>query len=107
MYTHIYEGEEEERRKHIKEEVKMLIIVDSNECLNMKSPKGSCVELLVPAHDISFGMLEVLGLRPQWMKKVIRIMSKGILSLGSSYLYSLSITRKVGFTTGCCYHLLK
>jgi hypothetical protein len=72
MYTHIYEGEEEGRRKHTKEEVKMLIIVDSSKfhiCygLNMKSPKGSCVEPLVPAHDIIFGMLEMLGLTPEWM----------------------------------------
>lgn len=88
----------------------MLIIVDANEfhtcyCLNTKPPKGSSVELLVPARDISFGMLAISGLRPQWMKKVIRIVSKGFLSLGSSYLFSHSITRKAGSTTGCCYHI--
>lgn len=76
-----------------------MLIVDLSEfhiCygLNMKSPKGSCMEPLDSAHDIIFGMLEILGLRPQWMKKVIRNMSKGILSLVASYLDSLNIMRK-------------
>lgn len=52
------------------------------------------MELLVPAHDISFRILEISGLRPQWMKKVIRIMSKGLLSLGSSYLFSTASQEK-------------